>query len=188
MWDGSRTHDLHAPRTTSDPPPPRALSFFRITELLGAASCVNSDFCVFCFLDRSSRKMKTRRKTSAPSAPAGPSTGRRGGGAAWSPQRRPLPPAGPLTCPWVTATTSAPSTAAAAAARAKARARERRPAPPPPPAPATTTRPAGAPPAAPPPTGPCPPSADPPRLVGPEGRRLKDASWKSRPGRREAVC
>ena len=137
-----------------------------------------------------SRKMKMTRKTCAPSAPAGPSTGRRGDGVASTPRPRPHP----LTCPRATAMMSAPSTAPAAA-RAKARTSGRRPAPPPqppqPPAPPTSTRPAGAPPAAPPPTGPrprAPLSAGPPRLLGPGDGRLKDASWRNRPGRREAVC
>ncbi len=108
-----------------------------------------------------------RKKTSVPSAPTGPTTGRRDDGDALTPQWTffacLIAPPDPWMCLFVmsaTAMMSAPSTAPAAL-RAKAtmdtvRVREPLPLQPPllllRPAPQTTRRPAGAPPAAPPPT------------------------------------
>lgn len=149
--------------------------------------------------------MKTTRKTSAPLAPAGLSTGGRDDGVAAAPWWMPLPQLTaladlvmrPCVTP-ATTTTSAPSTAPAAA-RAKARASERTPAAAPQRqqrrAPPTTTRPAGAPPTAQ-QTRSCswtPPSADPAHPVvlvdhPPSYWRLKVASQKNHRGRREPVC
>lgn len=151
-------------RLTFDPPRQRSqpMTFVHPERPLLTCEILNLEkitflrFLVFLL----SRKMKTTRKTPAPSAPAGPSTGRRDDGAAsLPPQTRP-----PGTA--ATPRTSAPS-AAPAAARAKASASGRRPA-------------AGA--------GPSPPSDDPPPPAGPPGRRLKEASRKNRPGGREEVC